>query len=60
MSYDVIVTYLDKDGQTRSETVRLTASSPRDAALQRGVIHEAEEKRRGRKNVIKVELVKAE
>lgn len=56
MSYKVIVTYNDKDGEQKSESAQLSAKTRRDAEFQKKINREIAEKKYGKDNVVSVEL----
>lgn len=57
MKYKAVIHYKDADGNTKQEPVPLPALTERDAQSQASINREFAEKKYGKANVIKVEIV---
>lgn len=56
MKYRVVIAFKDKDGNTKEESVQLSAQNEQDAKVQCGINEEMAEKKYGKANVISVKL----
>jgi hypothetical protein len=56
MKYKAVIRFKDKGGNTKEESVQLSAQNEQDAKFQYGINEEIAEKKYGKANVISVTL----